>query len=191
MQKTELLIVFYLLQNKENAGGTLREIAAGSGVSLGSVHSIMAKLTGLGYVIDKGKTKVIRKRHQLIDRWAKDYVENFRAKNMLGRFTFLSSTVREQWNTIILPRTLSWGGESAVAAQYGYIRPARWDVYTADNANPLIATARMIPSPNGEIFVYKRFWQTDGTPPIVVYADLLATNDDRCMEIAERIKTTI
>jgi hypothetical protein len=29
------------------------------------------------------------------------------------------------------------------------------------------------------------------TPPIVVYADLLATGDDRCREIAEQLKPMI
>ncbi len=49
----------------------------------------------------------------------------------------------------------------------------------------------MIPAPLGEIYVYKRFWQTQDTPLLVVYADLLATGDDRCREAAERIKPLI
>ena len=72
--------------------------------------------------------------------------------------------------------------------QDGYLQPAEWSIYAADNANALISTGRMIPNPQGEIAVYKRFWSTDEMPLLVVYADLLATEDDRCIEAANRIK---
>ena len=49
----------------------------------------------------------------------------------------------------------------------------------------------MIPAPQGEIFVYKQFWPGDEMPLLVVYADLLATDDDRCREAAERLKPQI
>ena len=98
----------------------------------------------------------------------------------------MSQQVRDQWQNIILPGTLSWGGEPAAALQDHFLFPERWDVYAADNANGLIATGHMIPNPQGEIFVYKRFWQENRTPILVVYADLVATNDDRCRETAKR-----
>lgn len=191
MQKTELQIVFYLLQDKENTGKTFRDIAEATGVSLGAVHGAISALTEQGYIIDNGERRVIRKRNLLIDRWVFGYVETLKPKLFLGRFTFLNADVKARWRDIVLPSTLSWGGEPAAALTDGYIAPERWDIYTADNANALISTARMIPSPQGEIFVYKRFWKTEGTPPLIVYADLLATNDDRCREAAERIKQLI
>lgn len=191
MQKTELLILFYLLQNKENAGKTLRQIATGAGVSLGSANNSMKKLAEQGFLIDNGKKKVLRKRQTLIDRWAAAYAESFRPKQFVGKFTFLTPGVREMWKEIALPANLAWSGEAAVALQYGTIIPVRWDIYTADTADALIATARMIPSPKGEIFVFKRFWHTVETPLIVIYADLLATGDDRCREIAEQLKPMI
>ena len=52
MQKTELLITFYLLQSKENVNRTIREIAAETGVSVGSVHGVLNKLTEQGYIVD-------------------------------------------------------------------------------------------------------------------------------------------
>ena len=173
MQKTEIQIIFYLLQNKGNVGKTIREIANATGVSLGSVHS------------------TLRKRQSLIDRWTQGYNDTLKPKLFISRFTFLSPEVREQWQSIQLPKTLSWGGEPTAALMDGYLRPERWDIYTADNANALIATGRMIPAPQGEIYVYKRFWQTEGTPLLVMYADLMATEDDRCREAAERLKHTL
>ena len=191
MQKTEIQIIFYLLQNKENVGKTIREIANATGVSLGSVHSTLIDLANRGYVVENGKSRLLRKRQSLSDLWKQGYNDTLKPKLFISRFTFLSPVVRTQWQSIQLPKTLSWGGEPAAALMDGYLRPERWDIYTEDNANALIATGRMIPDPQGEIYVYKRVWQTDDTPLLVMYADLMATEDDRCREAAERLKHTL
>ena len=188
MQKAELQIIFHLLQDKACAGKTIREIAEIAGVSVGSVHSTLAAIKEQGYLIDKGDTRVLRKRDKLIDRWARGYAETLKRKLFIGRFAFLSPEVRDQWRDIVLPVSCAWGGEPAAALQDGYLQPAEWSIYAADNANALISTGRMIPNPQGEIAVYKRFWSTDEMPLLVVYADLLATEDDRCIEAANRIK---
>ena len=49
----------------------------------------------------------------------------------------------------------------------------------------------MIPDPEGEIYVYRKFWTGEDIPIIVVNADLLSTGDDRCTEAAGRIKALI
>lgn len=191
MNNAELKIVFHLLQDKRNVGKTFRQIAAETGTSVGSVHSTMTDLTERGYIIDNGMTRVLRKRSSLIDRWAMFYGENMKDKLFLCRFKFLTPEVADQWQNIVLPNSLSWSGEPAAALLEGYLTPQRWDIYTADTANPLISTGRMIPDPKGDIFVYRKFWKEQGTPLLIIYADLLATQDDRCREAAERIKPLI
>lgn len=191
MQKTEAKIIFYLLQDKVNVGKTIREIATATGFSVGAVHSTLTDLANRGYIVDDGKSRLLRKRQSLIDHWTRDYSETLKPKLLISRFTFLSPLVREQWQSIRLPETLCWGGEPAATLYDSYLQPERWDIYTADNADALIATGRMIPNPQGEIYVYKRFWQSEATPLLVLYADLLATRDDRCHEAAERIKPMI
>jgi hypothetical protein len=191
MNNAELKIVFHLLQDKGNAGKTFREIATETGTSVGSVHSTLTDLTERGYIIDNGMTRVLRKRSSLIDRWAMFYGENMKGKLFLCRFKFLTPEVADQWQNIVLPDTLSWSGEPAAALLDGYLTPQRWDIYTADTANPLISTGRMIPDPQGGIFVYRKFWKEQGTPLLIIYADLLATQDDRCREAAGRIKPLI
>ncbi len=190
MRKTEVFITFYLLQEKTNLSKNIRQMAADLGLSIGSVHNALQHLQEDGFLIEDNDKRILRKRAQLIDLWAKAYAA-LKPKYLLCRFTFLSQHVRDQWLNIVLPETLSWGGEPAAALHNRFLFPERWDVYTADNANGLIATGRMIPNPQGEIFVYKRFWQENGTPILVVYADLLASKDDRCIEVAERLKPLI
>ena len=191
MQKTELLVTFFLLQSKENVNRTIRKIAAETGVSVGSVHSVLSKLTEQGYIVESGDRRLLRKRANLIERWAHGYADGLKNKLLINRFTFLTPQVREQWQDIVLPSNCHWGGEPAAALLDSYIQPGEWEVYVPDNANALITTGRMIPAPQGEIFVYKQFWPGDEMPLLVVYADLLATEDDRCREAAERLKPQI
>lgn len=191
MQKTELLVTFFLLQSKENVNRTIREIAAETGVSVGSVHSVLSKLTKQGYIVESGDRRLLRKRANLIERWAHGYADGLKNKLLINRFTFLTPQVREQWQNIVLPSGFHWGGEPAATLLDAYLQPGEWEVYVPDNANALITTGRMIPAPQGEIFVYKRFWTGDEMPLLVVYADLLATEDDRCREAADRLKPQI
>ncbi len=191
MQKTELLVTFFLLQSKENVNRTIREIAAETGVSVGSVHRVLSKLTEQGYIVESGDRRLLRKRANLIERWAHGYTDGLKNKLLINSFTFLTPQVREQWQDIMLPSNCFWGGEPAATLLDAYLQPGEWEVYVPDNANALITTGRMIPAPQGEIFVYKRFWSGDEMPLLVVYADLLATEDDRCREAAERLKPQI
>ena len=191
MQKTELLVTFFLLQSKENVNRTIREIAAETGVSVGTVHSMLSKLTEQGYIVESGDRRLLRKRANLIERWAHGYADGLKNKLLINRFTFLTPQVREQWQDIMLTSNCHWGGEPAATLLDAYLQPGEWKVYVPDNANALITTGRMIPAPQGEIFVYKRFWSGDEMPLLVVYADLLATEDDRCREAAERLKPQI
>ena len=132
--------------------------------------------------------RMLRKRTALLDRWARAYADGIKSRYHITRFTFLTPQVKEKWREILLPDTVGWGGEPAAALLTDYLQPQRWDIYTVDNANALVATRRMIPKGDGEIFVYRKFWNEKCTPPLVVYADLLATDDDRCREVAERIR---
>ena len=191
MNKAEFLVLFYLLQDKDHVGNSYRDIAAATGVSLGSVHTTMADLSERGYLVASGRGRALRKCSSLVDWWARGYADMLKRKRFLSRFTFLTAQVREQWQEIDLFDSLTWGGEPA-AALMGYpIQPGRWDIYTPDNANALILTGRMIPNPSGEIYVYKKFWNTPGVPLMVVYADLLFSDDARCREVAQMIKTKL
>lgn len=191
MQKAEFQIIFRLLQDKAKANLNYRQLAAETGTSIGSVHNTMQSLTEKGYIVEDGKKRLLRKRSALLDRWARAYADGLKERYLIARFTFLTPGVKEQWRDIHLPENVSWGGEPAAALLDDYLRPERWDVYVADNANALITTGRMIPKADGEIYVYRKFWDEAGTPPVVVYADLLDMDNDRCREAAERLLKVI
>ena len=187
MHKAEFQVVFRLLQDKSNTNLRYRQLAAAAGVSVGSVNNVMQSLMEKGYVVEDGKKRLLRKRTSLLDRWVRAYADGLKERFFVARFTFLTPQVKECWRDIRMPENVSWGGEPAAALLDDYLQPERWDVYVSDNANALIATGRMIPKADGEIYVYRKFWDEAGTPPVVVYADLLAMGNDRCREAAERI----
>ena len=191
MQKSEFKLLLFLLQDKDHANKTYRQIAAEAGMSLGSVQAKMEELSELGYLVKTAGRKVLRRRGLLTDRWAQGYAEGMKEKFFLQRFRFLAPEVRDHWADIRLGDDACWGGEPAAQLLDGYLRPQRWDIYVREKADSLIASGRMIPDPSGEIFVYKRFWAGNGIPLLVVYGDLLATGDDRCAEVAERLKDRI
>jgi hypothetical protein len=69
--------------------------------------------------------------------------------------------------------------------------PLKLDLYTKETKTELMKKWRLIPDPTGKIQLYEKFWnnKTDQkyAPEILVYADLILTNDPRCMETAKMI----
>ena len=126
MRKTELFVVFYLLQNKEFLDQNIRQIAIECEISVGSVHHAIRCMQDDGFLIENNGRRMIRKRKQLIDLWSQAYAHTLKPKNLVARFTFLTPQVRDQWQNIILPNTMSWGGEPAAALQHQQLQPGRW-----------------------------------------------------------------
>lgn len=191
MQKTEFQIILKLLQDKENVNMNYRQLAAETGTSIGSVHNTIQRLMEKGYIVEDCGKRLLRKQTALLDSWARAYADGLKERYYVARFSFLSPQVKSNWQDICLPEGVCWGGEPAAALTDGYLQPERWDMYITDSANALIATGRMIPNADGEIYVYRKFWKETGTPLAVVYADLLAIDDDRSHEAAERIKLMV
>lgn len=191
MRKSEMRLVLFLLQDKTNISKTYRQMAKEAELSLGSVQGGMSDLAEQGFVVETSKGRILRKRAFLIDRWAREYSEGRKKKQLICRFRFLAESVKEHWADIRLPAQARWGGEPAAFLIDGYLRPQKWDIYVEESADCLIATGRMIPDPEGVIHVYRKFWTEEDVPKLVIYADLLSTGDDRCVEAADRIKTLI
>ena len=71
------------------------------------------------------------------------------------------------------------------------MKPAELTIYTEETRAELIKNYRLIPDPTGNIKVYKKFWNENDTgnaaPPLLAYADLMNTGDQRNMETANKI----
>ena len=88
-----------------------------------------------------------------------------------------------------------WGGEIAAEKLTGYLKPERITIYVEGKPDKLILANRLRPDVNGEIEILEAFWATDEVlqqndiaPPLLVYADLMASTDPRNIETAKLIR---
>jgi hypothetical protein len=94
----------------------------------------------------------------------------------------------------LLPQNAYWGGEPAAEKLTRYLKPAQFTIYAREPIAKLVATARLRADAVGNVEVLETFWNfetdkdfPDVVPPVLAYADLLATHDGRNAEAARMI----
>jgi hypothetical protein len=186
-------VVFALLCKHELLNATYREIATHAQVALGTVAGVMKDLAAQGYLIDinDDQRRFIRKK-ALLDKWITAYVEKLRHKKLLGRY---KATKADFWlQAEITHLDAQWGGEVAAHRLTRYIKPEMITIYTRKPINNLILDLKLRQDKNGDVEIRERFWKFENpdfdktiVPPLLVYADLLATGDTRNIETAKKL----
>jgi len=201
-QPTGLQVLFTLLCNPQAVNRPYRELAEMAGVAHGTVGFVMPDLQQQGFVRDlngKRGTRRMFELDRLLDEWATTYARVLRPRTLLGRYYV---PTLEGWKDWALPEHGAlWGGEPAAAVLTDYLRPGVLTLY-ADKMPGLLAARKKFmkepaPGHTAVVEVRKRFWNFPGdpghnnlVPPLLVYADLLATGDARCIETAKMIHDT-
>lgn len=103
----------------------------------------------------------------------------------------------EWWKNVNLTNLDAyWGGEVAANKLTDYLKPATQTIYVDPKRGQkalteLVATHRLRADPKGNVEVLDAFWKLprdiehpDVVPPILAYADLVATLDPRNLETA-------
>jgi hypothetical protein len=192
-QPTGLKVLFAILCHPELVDATYREIANVARVALGTVGWVLNDLREGGYLIEMGKRRrrLVNKK-KLIDRWVTAYPEKLRPKLMLGRY---KAAEFDWWRQVKL-RTFRayWGGEIAGAYLTHYLKPQLVTIYAREKTAQLLLENKLRKDPNGNVEVLRAFWEIEYywrhpelVPPLLVYADLLATGDTRNIETARII----
>ncbi len=188
-----LKILFALLCEPALANATHRDIAARAGVALGSVPATLRDLQEQGHLAVLGNQRRLQTSRRLLDAWAQTYARRLRPKILKGLYTTPLFDTWEQWG--LAPSDGLWGGESAAQMLTQYLRPGILTIYTHRLPPLFMAKQRMSKAPDraAERVVEWRepFWgklpmdvRPDVVPPLLVYADLLATGESRCIETA-------
>jgi hypothetical protein len=188
-----LRTIYAFLCNPGLENKTYREIAAVTDVALGTVDWIMKELKELGYLLDMGKrgNKLIQK-EKLLQRWVTAYPEQLRPKLALGRFR----GEHGWWQQKTLdPFEAQWGGEVAAAKLTQFLQPQIITIYTTpQQLNQFLIGNRLKRDPIGDVEILEKFWKPaelwarkDVVHPILIYADLLATGNERNIETARII----
>jgi hypothetical protein len=190
---TGLRMIYAFLYNPGLENKTYREIAAATNVALGTVDWMMKELKELGYLMDTGKRgyRLVQK-DNLLQRWVAAYPEQLRPKLVLGRFRGEYGW----WGQKTLdPLKAQWGGEVAAGKLTQYLQPEVVTIYIEpQQLNQLLIDNRLRKDPAGEVEILERFWRPpelwkygDLVHPILIYADLLATGNQRNVETAKII----
>jgi hypothetical protein len=199
---TGLKIIYALLCNPGLENKPFREITAKAKVALGTVGWFMRDLRELGFLIDMGEKgyKLVQK-DTLFQRWITAYPERLRPKQILGRY---KGEYDGWWNKKELHNlNAKWGGEVAAAKLTKYLYPEVITIYTkTEYLNQLLLECKLRKDPAGEIEILNQFWDNDMNleyredvnwnyrdlvHPILIYADLVATGNQRNIETAKMI----
>jgi hypothetical protein len=201
---TALRVTFVLLCDERLFNAPYRQIAKAANVALGTIGWTFFDLDERGFTTGgklKENRRVLLGRRKLIDEWVTNYPIKLRPKLNVQRFAAEEKT---WWKTVeITNYDALWGGEIAADRYTNDLRPATVTIYMSperrrENLGRLIAGNRLRPDPAGEIEVLDRFWDfapgndlekvTPGVVPLLlVYADLLGTNDPRNLEVARKL----
>lgn len=197
-QDAGLRLIFLLLLDTTKANCTYRELSEMTGISRGAVGYVMSDLADLGYVVDVGHgRRTLQKREELIEKWVASYGEILRPKLVRGRFRFKDEEHRRRWRDISLEAVNGvWGGEPAASVITDYLRPEIFSIYTDAPKSQIVQATRLLPDPEGPVEVLGRFWNEEvvtpylppldyrSAPPLLVYADLVASAIPRNLDTA-------
>ena len=188
-----LKLIFALLNNPGMEKATYRDLAKAANVALGTVDFVITELKELGFLIDMAKKgRQLLKTEQLLRRWVEAYPENLKPKLVQEKFR----TNAPHWWKDIKPTEfgLFWGGEIAAAKLTGHLKPERYTIYTEQLPGKLIYKFKFQKDPNGTVEILTPFWafgwelaEKGIVPPLLIYADLMATGEARAIEAAEII----
>jgi hypothetical protein len=200
---TNLRVFFALLCEPQLLNAPYRDINRTAGVALGTVGWVFLDLNERGYITGakgKGKGKgdrVLLERQRLMQEWVTNYPIKLRPKLNPRRFR---APKTDWWKEVDITKYgAQWGAEVAAEKLTGYLRPHALTIYLhkeqgQKNLTRLVAANKLRADPQGDIEILDTFWDFEDekpmpetVPPLLAYADLIATLDPRNLEAAKLI----
>lgn len=196
---TNLRVFFALLCKPQLLNAPYRDINQAAGVALGTIGWVFFDLDARGYITGgKGKGERVLLEHQrLVQEWVTNYPIKLRPKLNPRRFR----APKPDWwkNLAITQYGAQWGAEVAAEKLTGYLRPHALTLYLhkeqgQKNLTRMVAEHKLRADTQGDIEILDAFWDfkdekpiPETVPPLLVYADLIATLDPRNLEAAKLI----
>lgn len=193
---TGLKVMFALLCDPALADAPQRAIAAAAGVALGAIPAVLADLQQTGHLLVLAKRRRLNATKRLLDEWALAYARRLRAKTLQATYVPKDFDAWQQWP---LDAQALWGGEPAANLLVQYLTPGVLTIY-ADRLPPKLLVEQRMTIVRGaragdRVLEWRKpFWgnvpaaaRPDTVHPVLVYADLLATGDARCIETAQMV----
>ena len=193
-QPTGLKLVFALLCRPDLVNAGFREIAEFAGVAHGTVGGVLGDLREMGYLVVTGNRRTrVRRLHnlrKLLTQWAEAYARTLYPQLLMERY---ETNDTDWWKKLDAGKyKVLLGAEPAAAIATKYLRPGVVTLYADKPPARLMLDYRLRKAKQGNIELRRRFWPFELewnhpglTPPVLIYADLLATGDARCIETAQ------
>ncbi|OGU75729.1 MAG: hypothetical protein A2V93_09710 [Ignavibacteria bacterium RBG_16_34_14] len=192
-QPAGLQLIYALICNPGLEKKPYRMMAEKAMIANGAVTLVVKDLKKLGYLVDMGKQgRRIKNKKELLNRWVNLYAELLRPKLLLGKYR---TDNMDWWKHQDLTNAKGlYGGETAAALLTKYLKPQNHTIYIEENYGKLLLQLKLKKDPQGNVEVLKKFWNFNDTMaknnlvnPILIYADLLATGDNRNVETAKLV----
>jgi hypothetical protein len=196
LRPTGLKVIFALLCRPELINAPYRDIAKAAGVALGTVGWVFYDLRRLGYIREtKAQGRVYEDRIGLLDKWVDVYARELRPMLKPRRFRVTDVDWWRKENLATVDMYL--GGEPAAAVLTKHLRPELVTVYGDTHFATLARKVKAVKDEYGNLEVLQMFWKFEAprldkhyplVPPLLIYADLVATADARNIETAQIIR---
>ena len=170
-----------------------RTMGSITGIPLGSIATTMSTLQAGGYVVTAGKReKLLFERKKLMTRWIEDYAARLRPRLVCAHYRMPSP---RWWGGVNVHEANGlWGCEIAGAKLTDYLSPETATIYSSELSGEFILTNALYKDPAGTVELLTPFWgaipwarHEDCVHPLLVYADLMASEIDRNMDTAQRV----
>lgn len=193
-QEAGLKLILLLISNPETLQYSYRELAEKTGIALGSVSNIFKELEDNHYLLKTKNTRVLKNQEEIIERWVIAYNELLKPRSFRKKMRAIGNefNVNHILNTSDIK--LYFGGEPGGELLTRHLKPKDYIIYTDEEISRVAKELKLVPDERGNIELYSKFW-TDSAhlqneyvaPSLVVYADLLATGNNRNIETAKII----
>jgi hypothetical protein len=168
-----------------------RDIGTATGISHSTVGWIMADLINQGFVVlREDGSRMLADRKRILEQWTQAYIDRLRPGLRLARYR----PGKMDWWKDVDPRQGLWSGEVAAAKMTGQLKPGTMTLFGDVPSHDFVLQHNLQKDPDGTVEFLKPFWPRDWNPtktdcvhPLLIYADLLAINDDRTREVAQMV----
>ena len=169
-----------------------RTISDETNIPRTNIGRVMKGLEKAGYLIRRGpQERYLTNKQNLIKRWVEAYSETYRPK--LKPIRYHSTRFSGRWwdDIDISEYNAVWGGEIGGERLTKYLKGQTATIYADSTLTRLQARFGLVRDESGEAEILRKFWTfgeiKKAAPPLVVYADLVATADERNLEAARMI----
>jgi hypothetical protein len=192
-QEAGLKLLLLLISNPETLQFSYRELAEKTGIALGSVSNIFKELEENNYLLNTRNKRVLKNQDEIIERWVIAYNELLKPRSFRKKMRAIGNEFSIK-STLNSDLKLYFGGEPGGQLLTEYLKTKDYIIYTDEEISKVAKQLKLVPDESGNIELYSKFWTYNlhlkneyTAPPLVVYADLIGTANNRNIETAKII----